>query len=355
MKRLGWVLLAGLLILLVGVGYGVLAWSKRPMSQPLSLHPPTQPAVQATGLPVSPEITATREENLTANQAKPETTQVALPVTAAKTCGNTGSMRLLVVGLTTPTNGEVLGADAIRLVTINFNQPSVSVLSLPAVLWVNTPALADLGIKQIPLTSVYSKAYAGAKDDSEAVRAQKATQTLAQTIVDNFGYMPDHYITLDQGVFIQYVDALGGVEVSLPRAVDGSLEGYGFYPAGKQILDGTRSLNFARLFHPGGITGLDIWGNQERQNLIVNAILTTTLKPENWTKIPGLVNQVHQAVITDLSIDQTLNLVCMAKTVGEKTQMLGISKEMIQRDALGRMVPDGEKVKVLIDEMGSSN
>ena len=97
------------------------------------------------------------------------------------------------------------------------------------------------------------------------------------------------------------MNALGGVEIDLPRAVDGSSEGYGVYPAGQQLLSGMQALNFARLFHPGGVHNQDVWGNLERQNLVVRGILAATLKPGNWIKIPDLVEAAHDAVITDLS------------------------------------------------------
>jgi anionic cell wall polymer biosynthesis LytR-Cps2A-Psr (LCP) family protein len=263
-------------------------------------------------------------------------------------------MRLLVIGLTTPTNEDLLGADAIRLVTINFDQPSATILTLPAVLWVDTPALSDLGVSNSLLSLVYLKAYSAVKGDPLPIRSQKATQAVAQTIVDNFNFVPDHYLTVNEDSFVKYVNALGGIEVTLPQAVDGNYEGYGIYPAGPQLLNGMQALNFARLFHPGGIEKLDVWGNLERQNLVVKGILAATLKPQNWTKIPSLMKEVHQAVITDLSLNQTLDLVCMSGKVGESARMLAVSEDMVKMDGMGRMIPDVEAIKRLIAQMDSS-
>lgn len=353
MKSRQWILLAALAILLIGGGYGAVAWMNRPMGQSLSLQTPSP--VETEAQPTSEQAAATPETTSTLPAQIPAPTLTAAPTQVAGICGNTGSMRLLVIGLTTPTKEDVLGANAIRLVTINFDQPSAVVFTLPAMLWVNPPATADFGVEPIQLTAVYRKAYTAAKDNPEQVRAQKATQALAQTIVDNFGYTPDHYITLDEGVFIKYVDALGGVEINLPKAVDGKSEGYGFYPAGPQLLDGTRALNFARLYHPGGTSAYDVWGNQGRQNLVLKAILAATLKPQNWTKIPGLMVEIQGTAITDLSLDQTLDLVCMVKEVGKNTGMLGINKDMVTLDASGRMIPDVKAIQRLIVEMEQSN
>ncbi len=355
MKRTRWILFAGLVILLLGVGYGVLAWVNRPMGQSLVLDTSTQAAAPAAIQPVSTRPAVQIDKTPDAAMAMPTPTQTTLPGEAAKTCGNTGSMRLLVIGLTTPTQDELLAADAIRLVTINFDQPSASIMTLPALLWVDTPVLADLGVKEIQLSLVYNKAYTVAKSDPPRLRSQKATQAMAQTIVDNFGFIPDHYVTVDEGAFVKYVDALGGIEINLPKVVDGTAEDYGIYPAGSQLLDGKRALNFARLFHPGGAADLDIWGNLERQNLVVKGILAATLKPQNWTKIPSLVKEVNQAVVTDLSLNQTLDLACMAGKVGDSTQMLAVGEDMVKVDGLGRMIPDVEAIKRLLAQMDNND
>ena len=196
-------------------------------------------------------------------------------------------MRLLVIGLTLPIGGEVMGADAIRLVTIDFDQPSATILAMPAVLWVPTPTLVDLGLDETYLTNVYKEIYSQTESNSERFRHLIATQAMAQTILDNFGFAPDHYLTVDERAFIKSVDILGGIQIDLPEAVDGTEEGYGLYPAGVQTMDGMRALNFARLFHPGGVTDWDLWGNLARQNLVVKSIIRSALKPQNWIKIPA--------------------------------------------------------------------
>jgi LCP family protein required for cell wall assembly len=222
-------------------------------------------------------------------------------------------------------------------------------------LWVDTPVLADLEIEEVPLSAVYAEAYGRVNSASERFRTQVATQALAQTILDNFGFVPDHYITVDEEAFVEYVDLLGGIEVDLPEAVDGTSEGYGYYQAGVQLLDGTRTLNFARLYHPSGMDEFDLWGNQERQNLVVRGILAATLKPQNWTKVPALMNEVLGAVVTDLSLQQTLDLACMAEKVGDSTRMLEVSEEMVSMDESRRLIPDVEAIKELIAQMGSSD
>jgi LCP family protein required for cell wall assembly len=264
-------------------------------------------------------------------------------------------MRLLVIGLTLPTDGEVLGADAIRLVTLDFDQPSATIMAIPALLWVKTPTLVGLGVAETQLAAVYTQAYENKKLSSERLRHQLATQALAQTIVDNFGFVPDHYLTVDERTFVEAVDTLGGIQITLPEAVDGTSEEYGIYTAGGQTLDGMRTLNFARLFHPDGVEDLDTWGNMLRQKLVVQAILAEALKPKNFTKIPALADDLMRGVVTDLSLKQTLDLVCMVEKVGQNTQTLGVSEEMVTLDDSGLMIPDLEAIKQLIAPMAGSD
>ncbi len=352
MKRTQWLVYVGLAVLLIGSGYGIFTWMNKPMGEALALQTPIQEEILTTEIqPTSAQPTAIVENATAVVPTAPAATPTAQPTEMAGNCGNTGRMQLLVIGLTSPTEGEAIGADAIRLVTVDFDQPSISVLTLPALLWLDTPVLADFDQQQYWLTAVYTVAYDAAEGDIEPIRARKATHAVAQTIVDNFGYIPDHYITFDDGVFVRYIDQLGGIEVDLPEAVDGTVEGYGIYPAGLQLLDGKSTLNFARLFRPNGISGHDVWGNLKRQNMIVKAMIIETAKPQNWTKIPGLLDEVHRSVITDLSLNQTIDLACMVQEVGESTQMLAVSDDMAKLDRFGRMVPDAEAIKALIAEM----
>ncbi len=356
MKRNKFVLFAGLAVLLIGIGSGIVVWMNHPMGQTLTLQTPAQLAVpESEAQPISKQAAPIVEKTSTIVATTPTNAQTNQVIGNANTCGNTGRMHLLVIGLTAPNVEEALGADAIRLVTIDFDQPSAAVVTLPVYIWVETPVLSEMGIDHLHLTTVYWKAYAAAKADTEQIRARVATQAVAQTIMDNFGYMPDHYITVNDSGFVEYVDALGGIDVDLPKAVDGTAEGYGIYLAGPQHLDGKHTLNFARLFHPNGVTGLDIWGNFERQNIVVKAVLDGMLKPQNWTKIPALVEQIDRAMDTDLSPDQLMDLACIAQKVGENTRMLTVDETMVAKDIQGRMIPDTEAIKSLIAEMDSSD
>lgn len=229
MNRARWALFAGLVAILLGVSFVVLAWINRPMGQTLILQTPAQIADPTALQPISTQSVVPVGKTPTVAMAMPAATVTATSAEVAKTCGNIGNMRLLVIGLTTPTDVEILGAAAIRLVMNDFDKPSATILTLPALLRVKTPILVNLGVEQLELNLMYNTAFSAAKDDPKEVRNQKATKAMTQTIIDNFGFVSDHYITVDESAFVKYVDSLGGIEINLPKVVDASYEDYGIY------------------------------------------------------------------------------------------------------------------------------
>jgi hypothetical protein len=151
-----WIPIAGLVILLLGGGILVLTLMNRPMGQTLTLNTPAQ-AIIPTGTKAAPTQTPTQVDILPTQENITPTVEAATPTATATeaiptievgtTCGNRGVMRLLVIGLTLPTDGEVMGADAIRLVTIDFDHASATILGLPAVMWLPTPRTGRSGIR----------------------------------------------------------------------------------------------------------------------------------------------------------------------------------------------------------------
>jgi anionic cell wall polymer biosynthesis LytR-Cps2A-Psr (LCP) family protein len=234
--------------------------------------------------------------------------------------------------------------------TVDYDHGRAAIMALPVELWVDTPVLANIGVEETSLNLVYQKAWENAHGNPDHVRTQKATQALAQTIVDDFAFVPDHYLTVEEAAFVRYVDTLGGVNLTLASAVDGTSEGYGVYAAGPQLLDGMRALNLTRLLHPSGQAAPDIWGSLSRQDLVMKGLLAAALQPANWDKAPELVKEVRQAITTDLSASQALDLACMAQAVGGSAALLTVTPDMvIYQD--GRMLPDLQAIAQLIQHM----
>jgi anionic cell wall polymer biosynthesis LytR-Cps2A-Psr (LCP) family protein len=327
MKRLGWILsIAGfvLVLCLVVVAFALV----KPLGPALELDVPEK-AVPVQAAVNRPELQAQK-----------------------KICGNTGVMRLLVHGRASSIETGQFGADAVRLVVVDFDTPAVAILALPEGIWVNSPVLADQDIEQIALNMVYQTAWETAKGEPDAVRTRKATQALAQTIVDNFEFVPDYYVTVEEEAFTEFIDEIGGIEVNLTSAVDGTPEGYGFYNAGVNTLDGLRTLNLTRLLEPVGGPSPDIWGRLARQDAVLQGLRAAAAKPAN---LDDLVKAIRKAITTNLSVDQVLDLTCMVDEVGSEAQLLTVGPELVTIDAQGHMIPDVEEINKLIEQMGGGN
>jgi LCP family protein required for cell wall assembly len=269
-----------------------------------------------------------------------------------RTCGNKGKTKLFQIGVASPVETSHPGADAVRLVVVDYDQVTAGILALPADMWVNTPDdlvehLGDLA----PLNLIYLTAYETFPGSPHGkVLTRKATQILAQTIVDEFDFVPDKYININGDAFIELVDTLGGITITLTEEIDATAENYGIFPAVEQVLNGQRTLDFVRILYPNGI-GPDYFGRFDRQNLVLHALLYAVLHPDNWGSIPDLVKDARKMVVTDLSVDQARDLACMVEEVDGDADLLVVTPDMVVFDDQGRMIPDIEAIKELIKEL----
>jgi LCP family protein required for cell wall assembly len=224
-------------------------------------------------------------------------------------CGGPEQMVLLAIGSDTRGSGYLYGlADVVRLVRIDFVNPSVTVLEFPRDLWVEIPGIADnYGITHEKLNQAYlygnpGFGYYDGPDFGPGL--------LARTLYLNFGAWPDHYAAINMQTFVRLVDALGGVEVNLPYAVDGRMEGQHartdllFLP-GSQRLKGREALMLARL---------RVGNNTDRsthQSLIACALRDAALKPSNLARLPDIIAAFYGSVQTDLSPSEISALLCL--------------------------------------------
>lgn len=259
----------------------------------------------------------------------------------AKFCGNSGKMRIIQMGIASPLEEGHEGADAIRLVMVDFDEGQTRILAIPADLWVNTPDdLVEYLGDTAPINQIYLAAYQNSPGNPDQVLTQKATEILAQTFVDEFEFVPDKYITIKGGAFIDLIDTLGGITITLENAYDGGPLGY--FPAGEQTLNGEETLDFVRILLQGS-SGPDYFERFERQNMVISSIMNALLDPTNWSNAPELVKEARKMVVTDLSVDQANDLSCMVEEVDGNAEFLAVDSTMVTIDEEGHMLPDMEK------------
>lgn len=273
------------------------------------------------------------------------------PGQSDRTCGASGVMKIMEVGIASPLEAGHPGADAVRLVVVDFDEVRVGILAIPADIWVDTPEdLVDELGDMASLNEIYLTAYQTAPGNPDSVLTQKATEVLAQVIVDEFEFVPGKYININGDAFIDLVDTLDGITITLATELDATAENYGVFPVGAQTLDGEKTLDFVRVLYPDGV-GPDYFGRLERQNMVIDALLDAVQSPQNWVVIPDLIKDARKMVVTDLSVNKANQLVCMIEEVGSQAEMLVVSDDMVSVDEQGRMIPDIDAIKDLISEL----
>ena len=318
------VVLVALLVLgafMAGSFYG------RPLAEPMNVqvHEQEQPA---------PVVAAV-------DNVQPEQNQ--------ETCGSTGVLRVLFTGADFNQGEPPLGADAVRILKVDYDNKAVTVVAFPRDMLVKTPGLADLNIAESPLGLAYHTRKEATQGEDKH-RITKATELIAQVLVDNFSYPAEkkdyYYLTLQLNEVAGMIDSIGGVEVNLPETI--TTDHDVTFSAGKQVLDGKLSAEYLRAYEPGGDPA-----RLKRQNLYVKALQDKILSADIISKIPDLLKQFDKAVVTDLSPKQIQSLSCMLQEVPkEEIQFheIGVDNGLVSDGQNGALIPDVEKIKVALKE-----
>jgi LCP family protein required for cell wall assembly len=182
------------------------------------------------------------------------------------------------------------------------------------------------------------------------------------TIEASFGIDIDAYVVVDFDGFIDAIDALGGVDVDVPRALDDS-----FYPdprpedphayttvhfdAGIQHMDGKRALQYAR----SRMSTSDA-DRAERQQLILLAMLDRVRGAAILRKIPGLVVSLADTVHTDLTLSELVDLAALAAQVNPSTVRRQVLREPLvtphrRDDGAAVLLPQWDLIDPVVDDL----
>jgi LCP family protein required for cell wall assembly len=145
-------------------------------------------------------------------------------------------------------SGEKIGgrADVMMLVRFDLISRRIRIVSLPRDLQAEIPGHG--------VTRINSAFHLGAvrnADDPEA-----GPRLLVEMLSKRFDLRIDDYFVLDFDGFMELIDAMGGVEIDVPEAIEDSSEwkeddgtsiGTLKFEAGPQLMDGDRALKYARL------------------------------------------------------------------------------------------------------------
>ncbi len=169
----------------------------------------------------------TEEENPEESAPEEEVVEEGEPV-----CNGPESLNVLVLGI-----DENAQSDAIRLMHIDFVESKVYVLSIPRDFYVSIADMADYGITKgrINATYGYGEKYLG---------KGQGIFSLATNLNYNFGVTFDHYLVLYFDNIAEYIDEIGGIDITLDEPVS---DGSSYFGSGEHHMDGDTAVIFMRM------------------------------------------------------------------------------------------------------------
>jgi len=274
--------------------------------------------LNSTQAGVNPLITSTQSsQNPGLSTPGPYPTATSHPL-----CGGPATMTILLVGSDQRGTSYLYGlADSIHIIRIDFSKPGLMMIDFPRDLWVEIPDISEHhGITHGKLNQAYLYGNPGmGYYDGPG----EGPGLLARTLDLNFGLRVDHYVALGTQTFVNMIDAVGGVDITVDTPIDLS---YGvkdpgpeyFLSVGTHHLNGERALLLATNRIPS------TFQRMKYQKIILTALRNQLLSRDMIPKLPKLVAQFIDSVQTDLSPRDINNLICIAEA---------IPKENIQADS----------------------
>jgi LCP family protein required for cell wall assembly len=283
------------LIFLLAGSQAYQSWSQQPLGPTLGY--PTHLQLPATWT-ASPAAT---QPTHTATSAPTLTLETETPSSPFLACNNLPTMTILGIGTDVRAGERRYGlTDVMRAVRVDFRQQRVTALEFPRDLWVHIPEIKEnLNTEYQKLNTAY--AY-GSPDFGPSL--------LARTLDRNFGLKVDHYIDANMNVFAEVVDALGGLDVTIPAGgIDGRTStdqsARLVFPEGPQHLNGEQALTLARM-RKGNIFERD-----DHQNMVMCALRKKIESPETLLRLPAIINSFMDNIQTDLSPQQISQVACL--------------------------------------------
>ncbi len=267
------------------------AWSQQPLGPTLAYPTPWKLPATWTAFPAAIQPTRRLVPNLS----------FETPTPLFLACKDLPTMTILAIGTDVRPGQHRVGlTDVMRAVRVNFHSQRVTMLEFPRDLWVKIPEIENrLKTDHQKLNTAY--AYGG---------PDHGPSLLAHTLDLNFGLKADHYIVANMEVFVEVVDSLGGLDVTIP---EGGIDGRTstdrsarlVFPAGPQHLNGEQALTLARM------RKVSVFARAEHQNMVMCALRKKIESPDVILRLPTIINSFMNNIQTDLTPAEISQLACL--------------------------------------------
>ncbi len=221
----------------------------------------------------------------------------------------TSRVTVLVMGLDYrdwQEGADIPRTDTMILFSIDPMTKTAGMLSIPRDMWVNIP---DVGYSRINTAYRFGEAY----------KLPGGGMALAAKTVENFIGVPVDYVALiDFNAFVQFIDALGGLDMHIKQPIKVDPIGPGktikLMP-GVQTLDGQTVLAYAR----NRYTQDGDFDRSNRQQEVILALRDQIIQfnqlPMLVANAPTLYEKLSSGIRTTLTLDQVIKLAWLAVQV----------------------------------------
>jgi LCP family protein required for cell wall assembly len=230
----------------------------------------------------------------------------ALDLTKLKGEGD-GRVNILVLGIGGEGHEAPNLSDTIMVMSIDPKTKDAAMLSIPRDLYVKIPASSKTQSQYGKINA--ANAYGGPE--------------LAARVVSNVIGVPIHYyVLIDFSGFKQAIDAVGGVDINVPKAIydpdypcDNERGGYCAFKmaAGPQHMSGTVALRYSR-----SRKSTSDFDRAARQQAVIGALRQKALQLSTLTnpvKLTGLIDAMGNHVKTDIQPKEITKLAGLAKDI----------------------------------------
>lgn len=283
-----------LLAVLITAAHAYQNWSQRPLGPTLAY---------STGWELPATWTASPAASSSATQPtiSPVILATETPGSPFLACNHLPPLTVLAIGTDVRPGERRHGlTDFMRAVRVDFREQRITALEFPRDLWVEIPGIEEnLGTDHQKLNTAYPY---GQPDFGPSL--------LARTLNLNFGLNVDRYIVANMTLFADVVDALGGLDISIPPGgIDGRTSTDRserlVFPEGPQHLNGEQALTLARM------RKASVFERVDHQNLVLCALREKIERPEVVLRLPGIINSFMNNIQTDLTPAQISQLACL--------------------------------------------
>lgn len=254
-------------------------------------------------------------------------------------------VNILVMGIDQrPGEEGAFRTDTMLVLTIDPVSKTGGMLSIPRDLWVPIPGYGSGRINTAHVLGQINNHPGGGPG------------LAVETVEMNLGVPIHYYARVDFNAFVELVDRLGGIDITVEEDIDDPkypshdpADPYGYDPlhikAGEHHFDGEMALKYARTRHSAG----GDFDRAERQQAVLRAIFDKVTQldmlPTLLAQAPQMWRMMQDSVETDLTLDEIVALARLASEVDPDDIHTGVIDE---RYTLFHETDDGQEVLILL-------